>query len=51
MYKYFPDEQLFVVQSNHWYVDIVNCLVTSTILKIWNKYGRDRILQLVKFYI
>jgi len=51
IYECFPDEQLFIVQSNPWYVDIVNYLVTAKLLEDWNKHDRDRFLHRVKFYI
>jgi len=40
-----------MVQSNPWYANIVNYLVTGLILDGWNKHDRDRFLHLVKFYI
>ena len=47
----FPNEQLFVVQSDLWYANIVNYLITSKIPKGWNRDDRARFLHLVKFYI
>ena len=49
--KCFPDEQLFVVQSNPQYANTVNYLVTGKLAKGWNKHDRNRFLTLVKFYI
>ena len=47
----FPDEQLFVVQFDPWYAELVNYPITGKILEGWNKHDRDKFLHLVKFYI
>ena len=47
----FPDKQLFIVQSNPWYIVIVNYLITGKNPKGWNKHDMDRFLHWVKFYI
>ena len=39
--KCFPDEQLFIVHANHWFVDIVNYLVSGRIPEDWTKIERD----------
>ena len=46
----FPDEQLLMVQSEPWYADIVNYLVTGEIPMGWSKHDKDRFFSLVKFF-
>ena len=47
----FPDEKLYVVHPDPWYVDIVNYLVTGRIPEGWTKHDKDRFFHLVKFFI
>jgi len=48
--EWFPDEQLLMIQSEPWYADIVNYLVTGETPLGWNKYDKDRFFSLVKFF-
>jgi len=50
-FECFPDKQFFVVHPEPWYADIVNYLVSSTILEGWTKNDRDRFFHLVKFFV
>lgn len=47
----FPDEQLFMVQAEPWYADIVNYLVTRELPAHWNKHDKSRFLSYVKYFI
>ena len=42
----FPDEQLFIVQSDPWFADIVNYLVSGRIPEGWTKNDRDKFFTL-----
>ena len=48
--KCFLNEQLFMVQYEPWYADIVNYLVTSEISLEWSKHDNYRFFSLVKFF-
>jgi len=39
-----------MVQSEPWYADIVNHLVTSEISLCWSKHDMDKFFYLVKFF-
>ena len=45
----FPNEQLFRVQEEPWYADIVNYLVIGDMPQGWNKNDRDHFLFMVQF--
>ena len=47
----FPNEQLFVVHSDPWFVDIVKYLVSGRIPKGWTKNDQDKFFHLVKFFV
>jgi len=47
----FPNEQLFRVQEEQWYADIVNLLGTGEMPGGWNKNDRDHFLFRVRFFI
>jgi len=48
--KCFPDEQLLMIQSEPWYADIVNCLVTGEIPLGWNKHDKHKFFSLARFF-
>jgi len=47
----FPDEQLYAIQPDPWYIDIVKYLVSGRIPEGRTKNNRDRFFHLVKFFI
>jgi len=46
----FLDEQLLMVQSEPWYGDFINYLVTGEAPLGWSKHDKDRFFYLVKFF-
>jgi len=47
----FPDEQLFIIHYDPWFVDIVNYLASGRIPEDWTNNDRDRFFHLVKFFV
>jgi len=46
----FPDEQLFTIEDNPWFADIVNYLVTEQLPVGWSKSDQSKFRSYVRFF-